>query len=401
MSRRTITALSTARLIVTALSLARLTPRLMSVARLGLTTLSLARLTPREASVARLDLTTLVEVSGAPPVLPPVNATPPVASGVVRIGELLTTTDGTWTGTPAPTYTYQWRRDGVDIGGATASTHTVVAADMAAEIDCVVTASNGVSPDADAASNALASPWRAILLMGPEIVWAFDDQPVLTIGDPVPALIDVYGVALTNIAPTAQQGTYQAGAVRFDGVDDGYTLAAPGDLASLAALNRTGSLVLAHTTDYEAVIAGGLDKIWFGAGAGANAGSRVLLAYVRRDTFVSLGRSSMFFDTSSQRNFTATTGPAATPVVHVETYNAAGVAKHLLTSAGRVDEAVASGIGAQTSAPTIVTIGTGVNAGARSFFRNGDLRFIAHFGRVLTSTEIDTIRSVMIANGVI
>lgn len=327
----------------------------------------------------------------------PVNTVAPVASGVVRIGEVLSCTSGTWT--DATTYAYQWTRDGVAIGGATATTHTVVAADIAALIACEVTATGPGGVSAPEPSAALAHQWRDILLMAPEFVWAFSDQPALTVGTPVPALIDPYGVTITNTATTARQATYQADCLRFDGADDRYTLATPGTLANLAALNRTGSLIIAHTTDYAAV--GGLsDKMWFAAGAAANLGSRVCLSYARRDTFLSLGRSVQFFDASVQRNYVATTGPASTPVCHVETYSTSQVSKHLLTTAGRTDETGAA-VGAQTIAPTIVTIGCGVNGGSPSFYRNGDLRFIAHFGRVLTTGEIDTIRAVMIANGVV
>lgn len=327
---------------------------------------------------------------------PPINTVAPVASGVVRIGEVLSCTSGTWT--DATTYAYQWTRDGVAIGGATATTVCVVAADIAALIACEVTATGPGGVSAPVASTGLAHQWRPILLMNPDFVWAFSDQPVLTVGTPVPALIDPYGVTITNTMPTAQQATYQSDCLRFDGADDRYTLATPGRLASLAALNRTGSLIIAHTTDYAAV-GGVTDKMWFAAGAAANAGSRVCLSYARRDTFLSLGRSFQFFDASVQRNYVATTGPASTPVCHVETYSTSQVSKHLLTAAGRADETGAA-VGAQTIAPTIVTIGSGVNFGAAAFWRGGDLRFIAHFGRILTSAEIDTIRSIMVANGV-
>lgn len=85
----------------------------------------------------------------------PVNTVAPVASGTVTIGGSLSTTNGTWTGTPAPTFTYQWRRDGVSIGGATASSYTPVAADIGPAIDCLVTATNAAG-SASADSNNLA-----------------------------------------------------------------------------------------------------------------------------------------------------------------------------------------------------------------------------------------------------
>lgn len=397
MARQPVPTIASGRLDVELLAIARTVVVLLALARSPVEILGSERLVARAASVSRLDLITLEPPSGVTPTPAPVNTSPPVASGVVRIGETLSSTDGVWT--DATSYTYQWTRDGAPIGGATSATYIVVDLDIACLIACEVTATGPGGVSSPEPSNDLAHQWRDILLMGPEFVWAFSDQPALTIGTPVPALIDPYGVTITNTMPTAQQATYQSDCLRFDGADDRYTLATPGRLASLAALNRTGSLIIAHTTDY-AALGGVSDKMWFAAGAAANAGSRVCLSYARRDSFLYIGRSSQFFDAGTQRNYVATTGPASTPVCHVETYSTSQVSKHLLTTGGRTDE-TGPAVGAQTIAPTIVTIGCGVNAGSVTFYRGGDLRFIAHFGRVLTSTEIDTIRSVMIDNGVV
>jgi len=73
---------------------------------------------------------------------PPVNVVAPVISGTTSLGSVLTTTDGTWTGNTPITYTYQWQRNGSPISSATSSTYTIVAADSAANITCVVTATN-------------------------------------------------------------------------------------------------------------------------------------------------------------------------------------------------------------------------------------------------------------------
>lgn len=396
MARQPVPTIPDGRLDVEPLALTRAVVVLLALARAPVAVLGNERLALVVEGRSRLVLPT-TESSSSAPTPAPVNTVPPVASGTMRIGETLSTTDGTWT--DAVSFTYQWTRDGVAIGGATSSTYIVVGLDISALIACEVTATGPGGVSAPEPSNALAHQWRDILLMGPEFVWAFSDQPALSVGTPVPALIDPYGVTITNTMPTAQQATYQTDCLRFDGADDRYTLATPGTLANLAALNRTGSLVIAHTTDYAAA-GGASDKMWFAAGAATNAGSRVCLSYTRRDTFLSLGRSNQFFDSGTQRNYVATTGPASTPVCHVETYSTSQVSKHLLTAAGRADETGAA-VGAQTIAPTIVTIGSGVNFGAAAFWRGGDLRFIAHFGRILTSAEIDTIRSIMVANGVV
>jgi hypothetical protein len=72
----------------------------------------------------------------------PVNTVAPVISGSTTLGSVLTTTDGTWTGTSPITFSYQWKRGGVSIGGATSSTYTLVAADSSANITCEVTGTN-------------------------------------------------------------------------------------------------------------------------------------------------------------------------------------------------------------------------------------------------------------------
>jgi hypothetical protein len=68
----------------------------------------------------------------------------------------LTTTDGTWTGTSPITFSYQWKRGGVSIGGATSSTYTLVAADSSANITCEVTGTN-VAGSVSANSNTIAA----------------------------------------------------------------------------------------------------------------------------------------------------------------------------------------------------------------------------------------------------
>jgi len=78
---------------------------------------------------------------GVPDVMP-ANTTPPATSGFLSVGSTLTVTDGTWTGTAPITYTRQWKRDGVNISGATASTYVLVSADLGKMIHVTVTATN-------------------------------------------------------------------------------------------------------------------------------------------------------------------------------------------------------------------------------------------------------------------
>jgi len=65
---------------------------------------------------------------------PPENIVTPTTTGNDYVGQVLSGTDGTWTGTAPITYEYQWQRDGVDIPSATASTFTLTSADADKEI---------------------------------------------------------------------------------------------------------------------------------------------------------------------------------------------------------------------------------------------------------------------------
>ena len=79
---------------------------------------------------------------------PPVNSVAPAITGTAQEGQTLTCSTGTWSGTP--TYTYQWKRNGSNIGSATNSTYTLVTADVGQSIKCTVTATNALgSSNAD------------------------------------------------------------------------------------------------------------------------------------------------------------------------------------------------------------------------------------------------------------
>ena len=91
----------------------------------------------------------------------PANTVAPVVSGTATFGQTLTTTNGTWTGVPTPTYTYQWQRAGSNISGATGSTYQLVSADVGNAIRCVVTATN-TAGSSSANSNATAAVAAAV-----------------------------------------------------------------------------------------------------------------------------------------------------------------------------------------------------------------------------------------------
>jgi hypothetical protein len=92
----------------------------------------------------------------------PRNAAAPTVSGVLEEGTTLTAGEGTWSASPAPSYTYQWQRcdpagSGCsDIDGATGQTYLVTSGDLASSIRVLVTATNALG-SASAASDPVVS----------------------------------------------------------------------------------------------------------------------------------------------------------------------------------------------------------------------------------------------------
>jgi hypothetical protein len=89
----------------------------------------------------------------------PISKTLPIISGVLIVGQVLTTDDGVWGAVGAITYSYQWKRNGSNIVAETASTYTLVQADAGQNITCEVTATTlaGSASATSAGSSILAT----------------------------------------------------------------------------------------------------------------------------------------------------------------------------------------------------------------------------------------------------
>ena len=96
----------------------------------------------------------IVIVRYSTPVAPSINAIPEI-SGTTRTGSTLTTTNGTWLGSPS-SYSYQWKRASTsggsytDIPSATNNTYVLTDSDIDKYIQVAVIATNGVGPSSAA-----------------------------------------------------------------------------------------------------------------------------------------------------------------------------------------------------------------------------------------------------------
>jgi RHS repeat-associated protein len=93
----------------------------------------------------------------------PVNTAAPAVVGASEVGTTLNASTGTWTGTPIPSYTYQWERCShlgagcTNISGATAASFELTTADASHTVAVRVTASNS------AGSASASSPVTAVV----------------------------------------------------------------------------------------------------------------------------------------------------------------------------------------------------------------------------------------------
>lgn len=124
----------------------------------------------------------------------PASSAAPAIGGAAVAGQALTTTDGTWTGTPPPTFTYAWQQCNAGGGscttltGASAQTFTPTASQVGSTIRSIVTARNAAG-SASAQSGATA--------------------PVTAAGGPRPtAQPNVTGTLRVGQTLTAQTGTW-------------------------------------------------------------------------------------------------------------------------------------------------------------------------------------------------
>jgi hypothetical protein len=126
------------------------------------------------------------------PAVIPANTGLPVITGSTVVGQTLVTTVGTWSGTMAA-YTFQWKRGGVDISGATSNTYLLVTADLGVNVTVTVTATN--TAGSASATSAAVGPVTATL-DAPTLTWESTPEinpPLLVLGIPDNTLAGDHG----------------------------------------------------------------------------------------------------------------------------------------------------------------------------------------------------------------
>jgi hypothetical protein len=138
--------------------------------------------------------------------------------------------------TQATTISYQWLRNGVAIGGATASTYTITAADAGQTVQCQLTAANANAGSTQVANPAVvvAPPPATALPRAPEQIAAPTSSAVLTVGDPGGQVLSCDpGESDWSGASSFSYQWYRNGAAIAGATASTYVVTA-GDLASAA-----------------------------------------------------------------------------------------------------------------------------------------------------------------------
>lgn len=169
---------------------------------------------------------------GGPAVQAPTNTGVPTISGSPVVGQTLTCAPGTWTGSPA--FTYSWRRDGNQV--ATGATYPLVTADVGKAITCRVTGTN--SAGNAAATSAAVTP-TAPVAQAPVSTGA----PTIS-GDTKPGAVLTCSDGTWNNSPTSFAKQWLRGTTVV-GTGNSYGVA-PADVGTqvtckVTATNATGS----------------------------------------------------------------------------------------------------------------------------------------------------------------
>lgn len=330
----------------------------------------------------------------------PENTALPVITGTVRTGESLSCSTGTWTNSPS-SYTYQWTRDGVDIGGATSSTYAVTPTDIPALIACEVIATNGTGDSLPATAASVSSPLRAIYQIDSGArVWVHTQGTGVTVGNPVATWTSADGLHTLTQATSSFQPTRQSGGLQFLGVDDWLNGDAHASVFNGAYTICTGADDVNNTDT-------NTRQLWGSYTAGVSTATR-------RCSHVNLSCSTVA--SLTRMRYLLGGNSSAQQIDLTSLYDAAGLGpfdiacRTVAAGAGNAeaieltDPLAAINSGARPTATLAndrFTIGAERLDATPALWWEGTLRYVVIFDSVLTNGNLDTVRDALIAEGVI
>jgi surface protein len=182
----------------------------------------------------------------------PVNSSPPSISGTTTIDSVLTSTLGGWLNSPT-SYAFQWNRNGSPIPSATISTYTLVQADSASAITCVVTATNALG-STPSTSNTLTTPTYSTAFTS---TWAVTAGETITLpyeaAGTYSGTIDWGDSSTSNNIYANRTHTY-AGAgtytISITGVTTGFRFNNTGSKLNIRTITNWGTLRLGNSNGY-------------------------------------------------------------------------------------------------------------------------------------------------------
>lgn len=140
----------------------------------------------------------------------PVNTAIPAITGSAVEGQTLTASTGTWSNTPTA-YSYQWKRAGANIAGATSSTYLLVTADVGNTITVTVTATN-----ASGSASATSSATSAVGAAPSGVTYDFTADTVGAAPAGVTATTGSFVVGVSGISGMAGQNAHTTASVAAD-----------------------------------------------------------------------------------------------------------------------------------------------------------------------------------------
>jgi surface protein len=182
----------------------------------------------------------------------PVNSSPPSISGTTTIDSVLTSTLGGWLNSPT-SYAFQWNRNGSPIPSATTSTYTLVQADSASVITCVVTATNALG-STPSTSNTLTIPTYSTAFTS---TWAVTAGETITLpyeaAGTYSGTID-WGDSTTSVNSYDNRTHTYVGAgtytISITGVTTGFRFNNTGSKLNIRTITNWGTLKLGNNNAY-------------------------------------------------------------------------------------------------------------------------------------------------------